>query len=243
MDKIYILKIHIIDKIIYICSREYFCNFIIYPNNYMEGILESNILMPKRRRIANPEACKSDLKAELCTLFNLYKEACSLYEKEIVKTPPDARLRGFEARLMNIKLVQCVQKYFPSNWKIGKHGRFILRINGYIVLFKKLNRNNMPMHIDSKVYQAIENQMQGTLFARNDDFFEPILFFGYQKDKFGELKDPKLVYIDEFKVKWEITSNDVILKRQVENMDTVTMPNNNSMSIKPNVIGRRAINE
>ena len=45
--------------------------------------------------------------------FKVYKEACSLYEKEIVETPPDARLRGFEARLMNIKLVQCVQKYFP----------------------------------------------------------------------------------------------------------------------------------
>ena len=81
----------------------------------------------------------------------------------------------------------------------------MLRINGYIILFKKLNRKNMPMHIDSKVYQAIENQMQGTLFARNDDFIEPILFFGYQKDKFGELQSPKLVYIDEFKFKWEIT--------------------------------------
>lgn len=57
----------------------------------------------------------------------------------------------------------------------------MLRINGYIILFKKLNRKNMPMHIDSKVYQAIENQMQGTLFARNDDFIEPILFLATKK--------------------------------------------------------------
>ena len=209
----------------------------------MEDILVNSILMTKRRRIPNSDACKSDLKEELCTLFNLYKEACSLYEKEIVETPPNARLRGFEARLMNIKMVQCVQKYFPFNWKIGKHGRFMLRINGYIVLFKKLNRKNMPMHIDSKVYQAIENQMQGTLFARNDDFIEPILFFGYQKDKFGELQSPKLVYIDEFKVKWEITSADIAARRQVGNSDTFTMPNNNSMSIKQNALDRRAINE
>lgn len=39
----------------------------------------------------------------------------------------------------------------------------------------------MPMHIDSKVYQAIENQMQGTLFARNDDFIEPILFLATKR--------------------------------------------------------------
>lgn len=119
----------------------------------------------------------------------------------------------------------------------------MLRINGYIILFKKLNRKNMPMHIDSKVYQAIENQMQGTLFARNDDFIEPILFFGYQKDKFGELQSPKLVYIDEFKFKWEITSADIAVRQQVENSDTFTMPNNNSMSIKQNALDRRAINE
>lgn len=93
---------------------------------------------------------------------------------------------------MNIKLVQCVQKYFPIQLKIGKHGRFMLQNNGYIVLFKKLNRKNMPMHIDSKVYRFIENQMQGTLFARNDDFIEPILFFGYQKDKLENFKVPNL---------------------------------------------------
>lgn len=166
----------------------------------MEDILVNSILMTKRRRIPNSDACKSDLKEELCTLFNLYKEACSLYEKEIVETPPNARLRGFEARLMNIKLVQCVQKYFPFNWKIGKHGRFMLRINGYIVLFKKLNRKNMPMHIDSKVYQAIENQMQGTLFARNDDFIEPILFFGYQKINSENFKVPNLFILMSLKL-------------------------------------------
>ena len=60
----------------------------------MEDILVNSILMTKRRRIPNSDACKSDLKEELCTLFKVYKEACSLYEKEIVETPPDARLRS-----------------------------------------------------------------------------------------------------------------------------------------------------
>ena len=46
----------------------------------MEDILVNSILMTKRRRIPNSDACKSDLKEELCTLFKVYKEACSLYE-------------------------------------------------------------------------------------------------------------------------------------------------------------------
>lgn len=43
----------------------------------MEDILVNSILMTKRRRIPNSDACKSDLKEELCTLFKVYKEACS----------------------------------------------------------------------------------------------------------------------------------------------------------------------
>lgn len=33
-------------------------------------------------------------------------------------------------------------------------------------------------------------------------------FFGYKKDKFGEICDPQLVYIDENKVKWTIIERD-----------------------------------
>ena len=53
----------------------------------MEDILVNSILMTKRRRIPNSDACKSDLKEELCTLFKVYKEACSLYVFITIEQP------------------------------------------------------------------------------------------------------------------------------------------------------------
>lgn len=180
------------------------------------------------------------LKEELCTLFKVYKEACSLYEKEIVETPPDARLRGFWSKADEYKIGTMCTKYFPFNWKIGKHGRFMLRINGYIILFKKLNRKNMPMHIDSSISSYRKSNAR-YLVCKKRWLYRTNFIFGYQKDKFGELQSPKLVYIDEFKFKWEITSADIAVRQQVENSDTFTMPNNNSMSIKQNALDRKEL--
>jgi len=80
----------------------------------------------------------------------------------------------------------------------------MLYVKGYIILFKKLDKNDMPMNIRTKMTDSIENQLQGRLFQDDEDPTAPILFFGYKKNQFGELVDPKLVYIDENKVKWAI---------------------------------------
>ena len=121
-----------------------------------------------------------------------------------MQTPPEARMRGFEAHLLNVKTIQSIQQYFSRDWKTGKYGRFMLYVKGYIILFKKLNKNDMPMNIRTKMTDSIENQLQGRLFQDDEDPTAPILFFGYKKNQFGELVDPKLVYIDENKVKWAI---------------------------------------
>lgn len=170
---------------------------------------KSNIFF-KRKRIISAKECKIVLRTIIARLFEAYDDAVKQYNKEIVQTPPEARMRGFEAHLLNVKIVQSMQKYFCGDWKTGKYGRFMLYVKGYIIFFKKLNKNDMPMNIRTKMTDSIENQIQGSLFEGDEDPIAPILFFGYKKNKLGELVDPKLVYIDENKVKWTIDRSTII---------------------------------
>jgi hypothetical protein len=149
-------------------------------------------------------------------MFKAFSEAYELYESEIRKTPPEARARGFEASLLNSKMIQCIQKCFPTNWKFGKYKRFTLRTNGYIILFKKLDKNNKPMNIKTKSVEAISYQLSLPLFNNTNFVEEPILFFGYKKNGVGNISEPKLVYLDGEQVKWIVTADDVRIDNYVE---------------------------
>ena len=162
----------------------------------------------KRKRIISYKECKVDLEEVLPQIFTAYHDALNNYNKEIVLTPPEARCRGLEASLLNSKMIQSIQNIFKDNWFFGKYKRFIVRINGYIILFKKKKKKGMPMNIPTKFNSSIQNQVQGCLFDAYDNGIDPIVFFGYKKDKFGEICDPQLVYIDENKVKWTIIERD-----------------------------------
>lgn len=169
-----------------------------------------------KRRLATEDGAKIELKNELPLMFMAFKESYELYENEIVKTPPEARARGFEASLLNSKMIQCVQKHFPNNWKFGKYKRFTLRTNGYIILFKKLDKNNKPMNIKTKSVQAISHQLSLPLFSEMNFIEEPILFFGYKKDRIGNISEPKLVYLDEERIKWIVTVDDIKIDKSIE---------------------------
>lgn len=162
-----------------------------------------------KRRLATLEGTKFDLNIELPKMFKAFDEAHKLYANEIIQTPPQSRNRGFEASLFSSKMIQSIQKYFPDNWKFGKYKRFNLRTNDYIILFKKLDKSGKPMNIKTKAVDAISGQLSLPLFNEDTYVEEPILFFGYQKDKVGNIHDPKLVYIDEGNTKWVISSSDI----------------------------------
>ena len=162
-------------------------------------------LRKNKRRLATFEGTKFDLQKELPIMFEAFSEAYSLYESEILKTPPEARARGFEASLLNSKMIQCIQKHFPNKWSFGKYKRFTLRTNGYIILFKKLDQRNKPMNIKTKSVNSISNQLTLPLFNNTNFVESPILYFGYNKDRVGNISDPKLVYLDEEKVQWIVT--------------------------------------
>jgi hypothetical protein len=163
-----------------------------------------------------------------------------MFNGEIISTPPEARARTFEAVLLNSKMIQCAQKNFPDNWKYGKYRRFILRVKGYNILFKKLDRNNRPMNIKTIFSEAINNQKQLELFDDSSGVTEPVIFFGYKKDRFGVINDPKIVYIDEDKLKW-IVSSESISKNKITfikdgHMQEIAVP-------KIKVVKRKASNE
>lgn len=176
-----------------------------------------------KRKLATQKGVEHDLSDYLSRLFSAFSKAVMMYEQEIVKTPPQSRARAFEASLLNSKMIQSIQESFPNNWRFGKYKRFLLNVKGYTVLFKKLNNKNMPMNVNTSHSLAISNQMQTSLFANTTISVDPILFFGYRKDKTGRIFDPKLVYIDENKVQWKIT-------HEIET--SILTPNLNMPSIK-----------
>jgi hypothetical protein len=169
-----------------------------------------------KRRLATQEGAKFDLREELPLMFKAFNEAHELYEREIVQTPPQARGRGFEASLLNSKMLQCIQQHFPNNWKFGKYKRFTLRVNSYIILFKKLDKNSMPMNIKTNSVQAISQQLSLSLFSEESYVEEPILFFGYKKNIVGAISEPKLVYLDENKIQWIVTLSDITIDKTIQ---------------------------
>ena len=178
--------------------------------------VEQKVGKPKvKRRLASEEGCLIDLQNELPLFFNAFEEACENYNNEVVQTPPESRCRGFEASLFNSKLIREIQKYFPVNWKYGKYKRFILYTKGYLVLFKKLNNKGMPMNIRTNIVESINSQMMYSLFDNFDFVEEPILYFGYKKDRIGNIYQPQLVYIDENQIRWTIEESDIAVTKTV----------------------------
>lgn len=162
-----------------------------------------------KRRTAKDTECQIDLNKELPLIFNAFKIASATFEKEVLQTPIEARGRGFEASLLNSKMIQSIQSTFPNNWKYGKYKRFILRVNKYSILFKKLDNRNMPMNINTNFSKAISNQFTMSLFDEGTTSIDPILFFGYKKDRLGNITEPKLIYIDDSTLQWALTEENV----------------------------------
>lgn len=171
----------------------------------------------KKRRIISAKECKHDLEQHLVLLFKSVSQGIDNYNQILSLFPVESRVRALEANILNSKIVEAIQLNFPENWKFGKYKRFILRVNCYNIFFKKLTNKDMPMNVKTRHVEAIENQYQSNLFddPSFSDVIEPIVFFGYKKDKWGAIIDPKLVYIDEGQVQWTISESDIKRERTV----------------------------
>ena len=113
-------------------------------------------------------------------------------------------------------------KDFPEKAIYGKYRRLILRLKGYLILFKKLDKNGYPMNIKTNNIQSILNQnLTLDLFTESDYNDEPILYFGYQKNRFGQFVNPQLVYIDEGDINFTITEKDLEILVPVVSKDEI----------------------
>jgi hypothetical protein len=125
------------------------------------------------------------------------------------------------------------------DWKYGKYKRFILNAKGYLVLFKKLNNKGMPMNVRTKIVETINYQMMGSLFEQTGYTEDPILYFGYKKDRLGNIYQPQLVYIDENQVRWAIEEKDV-----VQNVSVALEKTSIDVAVpKLRILKKKAVNE
>jgi hypothetical protein len=161
--------------------------------------------MQGKRLLANMDACKIELKYELNKLFNMFDQAIKKTNWIMSQINPIARRNGQEAINLQGCFAENVFREFGSSAKNGKNGRLILTVKGYIILFKKLDTKGLPMNIRTENTKKINNQaIQLSLFSDNENSEAPILYFGYQKNKLGEYVDPRIVYIDEERVRFTI---------------------------------------
>ena len=159
-----------------------------------------------KRILANYEGCKFDLADELPKMFMVFKEALENTKEQLLNFKPQFRSRALEASIMQSFFAEKLENYFSSKVFRGKYKRLILRVNGYLILFKKLNNKGYPMNIKTVNVQSILNQQQVLdLFADSDYNDEPLLYFGYQVNRFGEYHSPQLVYIDDNIIKFSIS--------------------------------------
>lgn len=193
----------------------------------------------KRRQVSKDE-CLLDLKKDLPKIFKAFNRGVKKFNKVSSMFNPDSKVR-FDASVLNTSIVESLQSEFSDNWKWGKYKRFILRLNDYIFLVKKLNNNNMPMNIKTKHVNSISNQLSLPMFNSEVYQDDPILFFGYKVDRMGEIVSPQIVYIDENKVKWivnesDVTSTETLFKPSTQNSSV-------KVSLKEQLVRRKASNE
>lgn len=166
--------------------------------------------MQGKRILADYESCKLELTKELNLLFKTFNSALTSTKEELLNFNIRFRSRTLEASIMQSYFAEFLQENFGNKAFYGKYKRLVLRANGYLILFKKLNGKGLPMNIKTINVQSILNQNQVLdLFADTDYNDEPILYFGYQKNRFGDYINPQLIYIDEGEIKFSINQNDM----------------------------------
>lgn len=176
-----------------------------------------------KRKLANAEACKAELKKELVMLFQTFEQATKKTTKNLLNFPPQARSRAFEAGMIQSTFAEFLFNNFgDSKARWGKHKRLVLSLDGYLILFKKFDSSSRPMNSKTASVQALLNQNQTLdLFVESGISEDPILYFGYKKNKLGEYISPQIVYIDEGKVQFIITESEIeqnIKKVQFQNV-------------------------
>lgn len=158
-----------------------------------------------RRRIISANECKKDLEKKLSFMSLSIEEGFQKAREVANNVTQNSRCRGYDSSVLNSCINESLEKNIPESQYKGRYGRILFRINGYIILVKKLNKKGYPMNIKTKHSNSINSQSQTSLFY--DSSFgleEPLVYLGYQLNKFNQLSEIKLVYILDNKINWVV---------------------------------------
>lgn len=190
-------------------------------NNYLVGTKLQTFVQSCKRKLAKKDTFVTECTENgLVKFFYAFENAKEKFNLTMKLFPPQSRSRGFEASVFQSCLLGELQKVFPERWKFWKYKRFVITFCGHSFLFKKLNKKGMPMNIKTNANQSIINQMQTQLFDPTD-YENPIVFFGWEKSKSGDLINPHFVYIDEERIKWRLRKDELTSL----NAPTILTPN------------------
>lgn len=192
-----------------------------------------------KRRLAEYKSSKEDLAETFRTLSKCFRHAVHLASKRLANFPLPSRARTLEVNIVQSCFAEVASKFFIDKISIGKYGRIILKEKGYLILFKKLDKRSFPMNTKTKNVQLILNQSQTLdLFAETEYEEDPILYFGYLKDKFGEYVSPKLVYIDDESLKFSINQEETMLE-QIPFQNNEPDPGESPKEVTPKLKGNK----
>ena len=190
-------------------------------HKHLDGTKIQTFVQSYKRKLAKKDAFITECTEKgLIKFFYAFENAKEKFSLTMKPFPPQSRSRGFEASVFQTCLLGELQKVFPKKWKFWKYKRFVITFCGHSFLFKKLNKRGMPMNIKTNANQSIINQMQTQLFDHTD-YENPIVFFGWEKSKSGDLINPHFVYIDEGKIKWRLRKDELTSL----NAPTILTPN------------------
>src|SRR5690606_3269643 len=134
-----------------------------------------------KRRETNLQEVKFDLNKDLVSLFYCFKTAVDMYNNKYAVLPPNELVRNYASINFNQCLVSSAFKSFKKKCFFGKYRRFYFSIEGYTILFKKLNSKGKPMNVRTGNVNSINDQLTLDLFG-DSNTNNPILFFGYKTD-------------------------------------------------------------
>jgi hypothetical protein len=201
---------------------------------------KSSRRMQGKRVLAVNDTCKIELKSDIQLLHKAYEEALKKTSDFLSMLPIRSRSRIVEASIIQSCFAESLMENFPNKAFYGKFRRLILRVKGYLILFKKLDKKGYPMNTKTINVQSILNQnLTLDLFSDSDYNDEPILYFGYQKNRIGEYVNPQLIYIDEGEVKFSINESDM----QIGLNFTSRKQEDNLIEVKPKLKINKVIKE
>lgn len=213
-------------------------------NGNVNMLRKDSAMLPNRqgkRRLITVDELKYELRGELIKLFTVFKNAVEMYNNYYLpKVLPGQKVRNYEAVCFNQCMVTSAFKMFPKGCSFGKYAKFSLRImNEVLIQFKKLNGKGMPMNIKTVNVDNINHQLALDLFG-DQNIYDPILYFGYKKDKVGQFVEPQIIYIDEGKIVFSL-SEEQLNNMPIDHIEIVDDQNvdNEGVRIKNNNLRRK----